>query len=92
MNHQIIRASVIHQVEILPDLALNSNQGEDTLFREDIKVTMAESCLYDFLLKVVTVSGVLKLEEGSEEERKKEKEEKKPTLCLDFAIHLQTLF
>ena len=91
MNHQIIRASVIHQVEILPDLALYLNQGEDTLFREDIKVTMAESYLYDFLLKVATVSGVLKSEEGSGEETK-EKEEKKPTICLDFAIHLQTLF
>ena len=41
---------------------------------------MAESGLYDFLLKVVTVSGVLKTEEGAEEETKKEKEEKKPML------------
>lgn len=43
---------------------------------------MAESGLYDFLLKVVTVSGVLKTEEGGEEETKKEKEEKKPMLGL----------
>jgi gamma-tubulin complex component 2 len=70
------------------DLALNTDaQGEDTLFREDIKVTIAESGLYDFLLKVVTVSGVLKAEEGGEEEVKKEKEEKKPMLGLyDFLL------
>ena len=43
---------------------------------------MAESGLYDFLLKVVTVSGVLKAEEGGEEETKKEKDEKKPMLGL----------
>lgn len=54
--------------------------GEDALYREDLKVTIAESGLYDFLLKVVTVSGVVKPEEGvaGEEEVKKEKEEKKP--------------
>jgi gamma-tubulin complex component 2 len=74
-------ASVV-KLQSLLDLALNSDQGEDTLFREDIKVTMAESGLYDFLLKVVTVSGVLKTEEGVEEETKKEKEEKKPMLGL----------
>ena len=75
-------ASVV-KLQSLLDLALNTDiQGEDTLFREDIKVTMAESGLYDFLLKVVTVSGVLKTEEGGEEETKKEKEEKKPMLGL----------
>ena len=75
-------ASVV-KLQSLLDLALNTDaQGEDTLFREDIKVTMAESGLYDFLLKVVTVSGVLKAEEGGEEETKKEKEEKKSILGL----------
>ena len=74
-------ASVVKMQSLL-DLALNSDQGEDTLFREDIRVTMAESGLYDFLLKVVTVSGVLKTEEGGDEETKKEKEEKKPMLGL----------
>jgi gamma-tubulin complex component 2 len=62
------------------DLALNTDTvGEDPLFKEDIKVTMADTGLYDFLLKVVTVSGVVKPEEtGSmEEEPKKEKDEKK---------------
>lgn len=66
------------KLQSLLDLALNTDAvGEDALFREDVKVTMAESGLYDFLLKVVTVSGVVKAEEGGEEEPKKEKEEKK---------------
>ncbi|KAF8154706.1 Spc98 family-domain-containing protein [Crassisporium funariophilum] len=77
-------ASVV-KLQSLLDLALNTDaQGEDTLFRDDIKVTMAESGLYDFLLKVVTVSGVVKAEEGGEEEpAKKEKEDKKPMLAID---------
>jgi len=66
------------KLQSLLDLALNTDAvGEDALFREDVKVTMAESGLYDFLLKVVTVSGVVKAEEGGEEEPKKEREEKK---------------
>lgn len=82
-------------MQSLLDLALNTDaQGEDTLFREDIKVTMAESGLYDFLLKVVTVSGVLKTEEGGEEETKKEKEEKKPMLgvLILLTIHILSIF
>lgn len=50
---------------------------------------MAESGLYDFLLKVVTVSGVLKTEEGGEEETKKEKEEKKPMLGLVILLPIR---
>ncbi|KDR70247.1 hypothetical protein GALMADRAFT_255134 [Galerina marginata CBS 339.88] len=77
-------ASVV-KLQSLLDLALNSDVvGEDALFREDVKVTMAESGLYDFLLKVVTVSGVVKADEGGgEEEVKKEKEEKKPMQAID---------
>ena len=42
------------------DLALNTDaQGEDAMFREDVKVTMASSGLYDWLLKVVNESGDL---------------------------------
>ena len=68
------------KLQSLLDLALNTDAvGEDALFREDVKVTMAETGLYDFLLKVVTVSGVVKPEESGsvEEEPKREKEEKK---------------
>ena len=83
-------ASVV-KLQSLLDLALNTDaQGEDTLFREDIKVTMAESGLYDFLLKVVTVSGVLKAEEGGEEETRKEKEGKILGL-YNLTVHIQTI-
>ncbi|KAJ3504839.1 hypothetical protein NLJ89_g7730 [Agrocybe chaxingu] len=77
-------ASVV-KLQSLLDLALNTDVlGEDALFREDLNVTMADSGLYDFLLKVVTVSGVMKAEEGGAgEEPKKEKEEKKPMQAID---------
>ncbi|KAF8960629.1 Spc98 family-domain-containing protein [Flammula alnicola] len=78
-------ASVV-KLQSLLDLALTTDAvGEDALFREDVRVTMAESGLYDFLLKVVTVSGVVKAEEGGEEEarKEKEKEEKKPMQAID---------
>jgi len=66
------------KLQSLLDVALNNDAGADDIYREDLKVTMADSGLYDFLLKVVTVSGVVKAEEGNgEEEAKKEKEEKK---------------
>ncbi|KAF8908113.1 gamma-tubulin complex, DGRIP84/SPC97 component [Gymnopilus junonius] len=76
----------VAKLQSLLDLALNTDVvGEDTLYRDDLKVTIAESGLYDFLLKVVTVSGIVKPEEGGlgEEEVKKEKEEKKPMQAID---------
>ncbi|KAF8191280.1 gamma-tubulin complex, DGRIP84/SPC97 component [Pholiota molesta] len=78
-------ASVV-KLQSLLDLALNTDAvGEDALFREDIRVTMADSGLYDFLMKVVTVTGAVKAEEGpaGPEETKKEKEEKKPMQAID---------
>lgn len=71
------KASVV-KLQSLLDLALNAdgNGGEDALFREDIKVTLAESGLYDFLSKVIAVSGV-QGHEGIDEEPKKEKEKEK---------------
>jgi len=79
------RSASVVKLQSLLDLALNTDAvGEDALFREDLRVTIAESGLYDFLLKVVTVSGVVKPEEaGGEEEAKKEKEEKKPMQAID---------
>ena len=79
-------ASVV-KLQSLLDLALNIDAiGEDALFREDIRVTIAETGLYDFLLKVVTVSGIVKPEEGgAEDEHKKEKEEKKTMHGIYFA-------
>jgi gamma-tubulin complex component 2 len=43
------------KLQSLLDLALNS--GESFGYKEDLKVTMASSGLYDWLLKVVSVSG-----------------------------------
>lgn len=76
------------KLQSLLDLALNNDaQGDDALFREDVKVIMAESGLYDFLLKVVAVSGVAgKGDEGAEEEVKKEKEEKKQMYGMCFRL------
>ena len=52
-------ASVV-KLQSLLELALNTDaHGEDLLFREDVKVTLADSGLYEFLLKVVSVSGVI---------------------------------
>ena len=79
------------KLQSLLDLALNTDaQGEDAMFREDLRVTMATSGLYEWLLKVVSVSGVLGGEEGdapdahgheeSKKEREKEKDDKKQML------------
>jgi len=73
------RATSIVKLQSLLDLALaNDARGEDTLYKEDVKVTMAESGLYDFLLKVVNVSGVVDGEEkgGLEEQHQQQQAEK----------------
>jgi gamma-tubulin complex component 2 len=88
LSHTELRKSAksasIVKLQSLLDLALNSDgggvQGEDMMFREDVKVTMAGSGLYEWLLKVVSVSGVIGGEDGEpngdplHEEPKKEKE------------------
>ncbi|KXN93348.1 Spindle pole body component alp4 [Leucoagaricus sp. SymC.cos] len=85
------RSASIVKLQSLLDIALNTDaQGEDTLYREDVKIIMAESGLYDFLLKVVNVQGLggRPGEEGGEEgnghhgqeEQKKEKDDKKSML------------
>ncbi|KAF9531316.1 gamma-tubulin complex, DGRIP84/SPC97 component [Crepidotus variabilis] len=77
-------ASVV-KLQSLLDIALNTDSaGDEPLFKEDIKVIMADTGLYDFLLKVVGVSGVIKEDGGiGEEEPKKEKEEKKSMQAID---------
>lgn len=92
------RSASIVKLQSLLDLALNSDaQGEDTLYREDVKVTMADSGLYDFLLKVVNVQGIGgRGDEGGEdgiaqnahEEQKKEKDDKKSMLGKLFRLHI----
>ena len=73
------------KLQSLLDLALNTDAvGEDAMFREDVKVTMATSGLYDWLLKVVRVSGELDKDlDGTKsvhEDSKKDKDDKKQML------------
>ena len=96
LSHTELRKSAkgasIVKLQSLLDLALNSDsglQGEEIgeggheSFREDVKVIIAGSGLYEWLLKVVSVNGVIGNEEGElgdHEENKKEKEDKKQIL------------
>ena len=52
-------ASVL-KLQSLLDLALNTDlHGEDTMFREDVKVKMANNGLYDWLLKIINEKGAI---------------------------------
>ena len=77
------------KLQSLLDLALNTDgNGEDVMYREDVKVIMAGSGLYEWLLKVVSVSGVIGGEDGEpgvdvghdEAKKEKEKDDKKSIL------------
>ena len=76
------KSASIVKLQSLLDLALSTDaQGEDAMFKEDVKVTMATSGLYDWLLKVLKVSGAIGGEEGEGaaqlyEESKKDKSDK----------------
>lgn len=57
-------ASVL-KLQSLLDLALNTDlHGEDTMFREDVKVKMATNGLYDWLLKIINEKGEIGGEVG----------------------------
>jgi len=57
-------ASVL-KLQSLLDLALNTDlHGEDTMFREDVKVKMATNGLYDWLLKIINEKGTIGGEVG----------------------------
>lgn len=74
------------KLQSLLDLALNTDaQGEDALYREDVRVTMAQSGLYDWLMKVVSVTGALPGGEGDEgaDAALRDKDEKKQVLAID---------
>ncbi|PCH42005.1 gamma-tubulin complex component 2 [Wolfiporia cocos MD-104 SS10] len=88
------KSASLVKLQSLLDLALNTDtQGEDAMFREDLRITMATSGLYEWLLKVVSVSGALSGEEGdalqghaneeTKKEREKEKDDKKQMLAID---------
>lgn len=107
LSHTELRKSAksasIVKLQSLLDLALNSDggvvQGEDVMFREDVRVTMAGSGLYEWLLKVVSVSGVIVGEDGEpsgdsapheETKKEKEKDDKKPMLGTSVPIAILT--
>lgn len=85
------------KLQSLLDLALGSDaHGDDMAFREDVRVTMATTGLYEWLLRIVNVSGVIGDEgdvagDGGQDEhhnhkKGKEKDEKKPMLGRSHAI------
>jgi gamma-tubulin complex component 2 len=83
------KAVSLVKLQSLLDLALGADaHGDDVPFREDVRVTMATTGLYEWLLRIVNVSGVigddgdLAKDGGHDEHHKKgkEKDEKKPML------------
>jgi len=57
-------ASVL-KLQSLLDLALNTDlHGEDTMFREDVRVKMANNGLYDWLLKIISEKGAIGSDAG----------------------------
>lgn len=82
------KSASIVKLQSLLELALNTDlHGEDTMFREDVRVTMAGSGLYEWLLKIISVNGVIGGEEGegidtghAQDDGKKGKEDKKQIL------------
>ncbi|KAH7918446.1 hypothetical protein BV22DRAFT_1134588 [Leucogyrophana mollusca] len=110
LSHTELRKSAqsvsITKLQSLLDLAVNTDAAEglgnvdDVVFREDLKVTLAGSELYEWLLEVASVNGVIG-DEGSgptsdkgrrEREKRKEKErdDKKipaiDALVLDYTV------
>ncbi|KAH9003301.1 Spc98 family-domain-containing protein [Lactarius hatsudake] len=79
------------KLQSLLDLALGGDaHADDIPFREDVRVTMATTGLYEWLLRIVNVSGVIGDEndiagDGHDEHHKKgkDKDEKKPLLAID---------
>jgi gamma-tubulin complex component 2 len=94
LSHAELRKSTqsasIVKLQSLLDLALSTDSAgshpelggvDDVVFRKNLKVTMAESGLYEWLLKIANVSGLT--ESGSVAStghKNKEKDDKKPTL------------
>ena len=54
------KAASLVKLQSLLDLALGTDaHGDDVPFREDVRVTMATTGLYEWLLRIVNVSGVI---------------------------------
>ncbi|KAI0051581.1 hypothetical protein FA95DRAFT_1587124 [Auriscalpium vulgare] len=78
------------KLQSLLDLSLSADaHGDDIVYREDVKVVTMPSGLYEWLLKVVNVSGVIGSEDpesteaGMHDDHKKEKDDKKQILAID---------
>ncbi|GBE84165.1 Spindle pole body component alp4 [Sparassis crispa] len=82
------------KLQSLLELVLGSDvQGEDAMFREDVRVSLSSSGLYEWLLKVLKVNGVIGGEDGdgvdghahedAKKEREKAKDDKKQMLAID---------
>lgn len=93
------KSASIVKLQSLLELTLNTDiHGEDMMFREDVKVTMSGSGLYEWLLKIISVNGVIGGEDGEgmdhvQDEGKKGKEDKKqilgqPSLLPSTMLHL----
>ncbi|KAN0085934.1 Spc97 / Spc98 family domain containing protein [Tylopilus felleus] len=85
------KSASIVKLQSLLDLSLT---GEDALFREDVKISIATTGLYEWLLKVISVIGVIGGDDGegvpdgagqedARKERDKDKDEKKPMLAIE---------
>jgi len=92
------KAVSLVKLQSLLDLALGTDaHGDDVTFREDVRVTMATTGLYEWLLRIVNVSGVIGDEgdfDGVHDEhhkKGKEKDEKKPMLGPSQSPRIPTL-
>lgn len=68
------KAASIVKLQSLMDLALREDNvsGDDAVYREDVKVILANSGLYDWLQEIINVSGGIP-SNAQEEDRDKEK-------------------
>ncbi|KAG2143191.1 hypothetical protein BD769DRAFT_1289961, partial [Suillus cothurnatus] len=83
-------------IQSLLDLALTR---EDGTFRKDVRVSLASSGLYEWLLKIIRVSGMIGSEKGEgvpDEEAKKDRDQekhgKKPMLAMCRLMPLHSKF
>ncbi|KAK1219391.1 gamma tubulin complex Spc97/GCP2 subunit Alp4 [Marasmius sp. AFHP31] len=93
LSHSELRKSAksvsIVKLQSLLELTLNTDShGDDTMFREDVKVIMAGSGLYEWLLKIINVKGMENADEANpvpqeDAKRDKGKDDKKPMLAID---------
>jgi gamma-tubulin complex component 2 len=71
-----------------PEGGVNAAARDGEEFKEDLKVTMASSGLYEWLIKVASVSGVIGQEGGDavpvDAPAEKDDKEKKPLLGTSF--------